>query len=206
MVIDLIDRYQASIVRDEDDNIIKKDTRIEEQITVEVLKIVKAVINKWRYYIFEDYDDLVQHAIMNCYTNFAKFNTSKGSAFNYFTKISRISLINYTTRRQKHRSHTDIETQHDLEGRYSQNKEFLFDNLETTLFTIIDENFLGTRRKKYITISSLILDYMRKTEKFISKSDLYSWMRSYGIKNVEVREFVKAMEEFNADLFNVLDE
>lgn len=143
---------------------------------------------------------------MSCFTNFAKFNTSKGSAFNFFTKISRISLLNYTTRREKHRSHTDIETQQQLEGRYSQNKEFFFDNLEYSLFKIIDENFLGNRRKKYITISSLILDYMRKTEKFISKSDLYSWMRSYGIKNVEVREFVRAMESFGDNIFGILEE
>jgi len=175
-------------------------------LTVEVLKIVKAVINKWRYYIFEDYDDLVQHGIISCYTNFAKFNTSKGSAFNFFTKISRISLLNYTSRRKKHRMHTDIETQQQLEGRYSQNKDFFFDNLESSLFKIIDENFLGNRRKKYITISSLILDYMRKTEKFISKSDLYSWMRSYGIKNVEVREFVRSIEKHNANIFDILDE
>lgn len=171
-----------------------------------MLKIVKAVINNWHYYIFEDYDDLVQHGIMNCYTNFAKFNTSKGSAFNFFTKIARISLLNYTTRKQKHRSHVDIETQFDLEARPEQNKEFFFDNLEHSLFKIIDENFLGKRRKKYITISSLILDYMRKTEKFISKSDLYSWMRSYGIKNVEVREFIRSIEEYNDSIFGILED
>ncbi len=173
---------------------------------MEVLKIVKAVINKWHYYRFEDYDDLVQHGIMNCYTNFAKFNTSKGSAFNFFTKISRISLLNYTSRRLKHRVHTDIDTQSQLTGRYSQNKGFFFDNLEISLFKIIDENFIGAKRKKYTMISSLILDYMRKTEKFISKSDLYSWMRSYGIKNNEVREFIRSVEGHSENIFDILEE
>lgn len=143
---------------------------------------------------------------MNCYTNFAKFNTSKGSAFNFFTKIARISLLNYTSRREKHRKHTDIETQSHLIGRYVHNKDFFFDNLEFSLFKIIDENFVGNRRKKYVNIASLILDYMRKTEKFISKSDLYSWMRSYGIKNVEVREFVRSIEEYNANIFDILED
>lgn len=193
-------------MKDEDGNIIKKDERLEQLLVIEVLKIVKAVINRWRFYIYEDYDDLIQHGIMNCYTNFAKFNTSKGSAFNFFTKISRMSLLNYTTRRKKHRVHTDIETQEHLEGRYSQNKEFFFDSLEISLFKIVDENFVGNRRKKYVAISSLMLDYMRKTEKFISKSDLYSWMRSYGIKNVEVREFVRSVERYNENIFDILEE
>lgn len=143
---------------------------------------------------------------MNCYTNFAKFNTSKGSAFNFFTKISRISLLNYTTRREKHRSHTDIETQQHLESRYSHNPAFFFDSLEASLFKIIDENYIGKKRKRFITIASLILDYMRKTEKFVSKSDLYSWARSYGVKNVEIREFIKSMEEHSENIFDVLDD
>lgn len=189
---------------DDEGAIIKKDLHTEELITIEVLKIVRAVINKWRYYIFEDYDDLVQHGIMNCYTNFAKFNTSKGSAFNFFTKIARISLLNYTSRRQKHRSHTDIETQQQLEGRYSHSLDFFFDALEVSLFKIIDENYIGKKRKRFSTIASLILDYMRKTEKFVSKSDLYSWARSYGIKNVEIREFVKSMEEHSENIFDIL--
>lgn len=143
---------------------------------------------------------------MSCYTNFAKFNTSKGSAFNFFTKISRISLLNYTSRRKKHRVHSDIEKQEHLMGKSYQNKHFFFDNLEISLFKIIDENFIGNRRKKYVMISSLILDYMRRTEKFISKSDLYSWMRSYGIKNNEVREFVRSVGKYNEKIFDVLEE
>lgn len=179
---------------------------MEALLTTEVLKIVKAVINKFRYYIYEDYDDLVQHGIMNCYTNFAKFSTSKGSSFNYFTKISRISLLNYTTRRKKHRIHSNIETQEHLVQKSYQNKDFFFDNLEYTVFAIIDENFIGKKRKKNIIIFSLILDYMRKTEKFISKSDLYSWMRSYGIKNNEVREFIRSIEKYNENIFDILEE
>lgn len=202
----LIDEYQASLEYNEDGEVIKKNELVEQKLTLEILKIVKAVINKRRYYVFEDYDDLIQHGIMNCFTNFAKFNTSKGSAFNFFTKISHTSLLNYTLRRKKHRVHTDIETQDQLIGRYSQNKDFFFDNLEVSLFKIIDENFVGNRRKKYVMISSLILDYMKKTEKFISKSDLYSWMRSYGIKNVEVREFIRSIEQYSEHIFDILEE
>jgi hypothetical protein len=187
-----------------DGKVVKKDSVIENQITTEVMKIVNAVINKWHYYIFEDYDDLLQHGMMNCYKNYVKFTPGKGSAFNFFTKIARISLLNYTTRKKKHRQSTDINEHHYLEASLQQNKEFFFDNLEDILFKLIDENYVGNIRTKYIRIASLMLDYLRKTKKFIGKSDMYSWFRSYGIKNSEVREFIKSINAYNEDIFGIL--
>ena len=49
-----------------------------------------------------------------------------------------------------------------------------------------------------------MLDYLRKTKKFIGKSDMYSWFRSYGIKNSEVREFIKSINAYNEDIFGIL--
>ena len=71
--------YQKSVIM-RDGKVVKKDSVIENQITTEVMKIVNAVINKWHYYIFEDYDDLLQHGMMNCYKNYVKFTPGKGSA------------------------------------------------------------------------------------------------------------------------------
>lgn len=197
---EMLKEYQkTAVVRDK--VTIKKDEKLERKLVNEITKIVNAIIVVYRYYIFEDYDDLKQHALNACYTNFLKFNPEKGTCFNYFSIISKISLLNYTDRRKKHRNHNNIEDQISLEGRSYINYDILFDNLEDTLFQIIDENFLGTQRKKYIKIASLIVDYLRKTKKFISKSDLYSWCRSYGIKNTDVREFIKSVSRFNDEIF-----
>jgi len=179
-----------------------KDEVLEQKLVKEITKIVNAIIIVYRYYIFEDYDDLKQHALQACYTNFMKFNPKKGTCFNYFSIISKISLLNYTDRRKKHRNHQDIEDQIHLQGSDYTNYEAVFDRLENTLFEIIDENYLGNKRKKYVRIGSLIIDYLRKTKKFISKSDLYSWCRSYGIKNTDVRGFVNEMKKFNAEIFD----
>jgi hypothetical protein len=195
--------YQRTTVVRDGVSIIKNEV-LEEKLVKEITKIVNAIIIVYRYYIFEEYEDLLQHALQACFTNFLKFTPSKGTAFNYFSIISKISLLNYTDRRKRHRNHQDIEDQVHLEGNYNVNYDMIFSNLETTLFGIIDENYVGTRRKKYIKILSLIIDYLNKTKKFISKSDLYGWCRSYGIKNVEVREFVNEMKNFNADIFGIL--
>lgn len=195
--------YQKSIVK-RDGIIIIKNKTLENQITKEVMKIVNAIIVVYRYYIFEDNDDLMQHGMKACYENFVKFDPEKGTAFNFFSIIAKISLLNYTDRRQKHRNHQDIQDQITLEGRQYVNYEMFFDDLEDVLFGIIDENFIGAKRKKYIKIASVILDYLRKTQKFVSKSDLYSWARGYGIKNTEVREFVKTLGNYNVEIFSLV--
>jgi len=172
----------------------------------EVDKIVNAIIMVYRYYIFEDYEDLKQHALQACYTNFLKFNPNKGTCFNYFSLISKMSLLNYTSRRKKHRNHSDISEQIDLNARKEINYDMFFKDLEGTLFNIIDDNYIGEQRKKYIKVASLIIEYLRNTRKFISKSDLYSWIRSFGIKNNVVREFVKEMSQHNTKIFSIIDE
>ena len=197
----MLKEYQrTAVVRDK--IVIKKDEKLERKLVNEITKIVNAIIIVYRYYIFEDYEDLKQHALNACYTNFVKFNPQKGTCFNYFSIISKISLLNYTDRRKKHRNHNNIEDQLNLEGKSYANYDLILDDLEDTLFGIIDENYIGNRRKKYIKIASLIVDYLRKTKKFVSKSDLYSWCRSYGIKNTDVREFVKEMSNHNAEIFD----
>lgn len=170
----------------------------------EIKKIVNAIIMVYRYYIFEDYDDLLQHGLFSCYRAMLRFNPDKGTCFNYFSLISKKSLLNYTDRRKKHRNHNDIEEQIWLEARKDVDYETFFDELEITLKEIINENFIGLKRNKYIKTTILMLDYFRKTQKFISKSDLYSWLRSFGIKSTEVRAFIKDLAEYNVEIFNLI--
>lgn len=185
---------------------IQKNIKIENYLVTEVTKIVNAIIMVYRYYIFEDYEDLKQHALQACYTNFLKFNPNKGTCFNYFSLISKMSLLNYTSRRQRHRNHADIEEQIQLNASKEINYNIFFEDLENTLFNIVDENYIGEQRKKYVKVASLIIEYLRNTHKFVSKSDLYSWIRSYGIKNNIVREFIKEMQNHNTKIFSIIDD
>lgn len=195
---------QSAVVRD--GVAVQKDEKIEVYLVTEVTKIVNAIIMVYRYYIFEDYEDLKQHALQACYTNFLKFNPKKGTCFNYFSLISKMSLLNYTSRRQRHRNHSDIEDQVHLNASKEVNYEMFFEDLESTLFNIIDENYIGEQRKKYTRVASLIIEYFRKTRKFVSKSDLYSWIRSFGIKNNVVREFIKEMQQHNEKIFSIIED
>ena len=200
----LLSKYQQSI-KIEDGTIIEKNIEIETDLTKRVEKIVKAIIMIYRYYIFEDYEDLMQHAMHACFKNFVKFDPTKGTAFNYFSIIAKISLLNYTTRRKKHRELHDIADYIDLEAKEQVNYSLFFDNLEGLLFDIINRNYVGKIRKQYIKITTVLVDYLRKTKVFISKTDLYSWTRSYGIKNAEVRQYVAEMNKYNDKIFSLVE-
>lgn len=204
-VTEMIEEYQDTVVtttnRSGKEIAVQKNEKLEADITKEILKVVKAVIQVYRYYIFEPYDDCVQHAMQACFTNYLKFDKSKGSAFDYFSIIAKLSLLNYTDRRKKHRNHSDIEEQFDLHSDEYVNFDIIVENLGDNLLRIIDENFVGKKREKYIKITSILVDYLLKMRKFVSKSNLYSWARSYGMRSVDVREFINEIKEYSPDLF-----
>lgn len=203
---EMLTEYQAvTEVGEDGKTIIKTDEVLQKKMVKEIEKIVNAIIMVYRYYIFEDYDDLKQHALQACFTNFMKFSPEKGTAFNYYSIISKISLLNYTDRKKKHRNHSNIEDFIDLEHQAEPNYELFFDDVEDTLFEIIDENYIGKKRTEFTKIAAVIIDYLRKTKKFVSKSDLYSWGRSLGVKNNQVRAFVKEMQKHRSKIFEGID-
>ena len=145
--------------------VINKNERVERQLVDQVQKIVMAIINQYHYHLFEDVEDLRQEGLKACFTNFIKFTPDKGTAFNYFSIIVKIHLLNYTDRRKKHRNLSDVDECLEIESQKELNYDLFFENLEVTLFRIIDENFVGTKRKKYIRIASIIIGYLKKSKK-----------------------------------------
>lgn len=188
----LIDEYNKTKVI-QNNTVICKDPVVEHEIMIMIKKIVIAIINNYRYYIFEDYEDLIQEGMRACYTGLQKYTVEKGTSFNYFSIISKRHLLNYTQRRQKHRNHQDIEEQLEVEGREIMNFNLFINDFKSNLFTIIDESFVRTKRKQYTRIAVVLVDYLEKSRKVINKTDLYAWCRSYGIKSHTVREFVKEL-------------
>lgn len=181
--------------------VMQRDVNVEAKIIKEIDKIALAIINQYRYHIFEPIEDLKQEGVKECWRNLQKFHPDKGTSFNYFSLICKRHLLNYTTRRSKHRNLNDVDDSSDLESRSEINYDLFFDDLETTLLRLINENFLRAKRKKYLAIESVMLDYLRKTKKYVSKTDLYSWFRGYGMKTSEVREFITEMSSFKEDIF-----
>lgn len=184
----LIALYKQSFII-VDGVVVGKNEVVENRIMEMVRKIVIAIINNYRYYIFEEYEDLIQAGLEACYKGLPRYKEDRGTSFNYFSLITKIHLLNYTDRRKKHRGHLDIEEQEEAEGRYEESFDLTLDNLKNSLFHKIDRSFVKNKRKKYTKITLVLVDYLDKSKKIINKSDLYAWARSYGIKPIEIREY-----------------
>jgi DNA-directed RNA polymerase specialized sigma24 family protein len=188
----LITQYKNTIVM-VDGVIVSKNEDIENRIMAMIRKIVIAIINNYRYYIFEEYEDLIQAGLEACFKGLPRYKEDKGSAFNYFSIIAKTHLLNYTDRRKKHRGHLDIEEQEDIEGYSEESFELTLNNLRSHLFNKIDRNFIKAKRKKFTKITLILLDYLEKSRKIINKSDLYAWSRSYGVKPIDIREYMSCV-------------
>jgi DNA-directed RNA polymerase specialized sigma24 family protein len=178
----------------------------EQIILKEIDKICNAIISVHGYYRFEEYDDLYQHARLNCWGNILKFTPEKGQAFDYFSIIAKRSLLNYTTRKEKHRGHQNIEMQFDLVAKNITNYDIFFDDLESDLAVIILEkeeskDITKNKAKNYLQIAQLLIHYLRQRLSF-SKSEFYSMGRSYGLTNSQCREFLSFMTENSKRIFN----
>ena len=208
MVRALIKEYQETTqwILDEKGKIkiLSKDEKLENKITDEIMKIVKAIIQLYRYYIFEPYEDCVQHGIHACYTNYLKFDTEKGTAFNYFSLIVKRGLLNYTDRRKKHRGHADVDMQLELTSQPYNNIDNFADDFERTFIGIINENFLKDKRKDYLQISGLMAEYIRKNKKFISRTDMFNFVKSFGFKAKEIKLFMADVMPHRNELYHLI--
>ena len=197
--------YQNTAKLDEEGNVIWKNQLLEHKITLEVQKVVDAIINQYGYYKFESRDDLQQHAVFDCYKNYMKFKTEKGTSFNFFSLIAKVTLLNFTTRKKKHRMNFDIEDQVSIHSKETNNFSLFIQDLERMLYRINDENFLRAKRRKQNQIIAVLIDYLNTHRVFVGKQHMNNYFRSFGIKSNEFRDFIKEMAKYNPEIFNVIE-
>lgn len=214
-VTSMLLEYQNSVETIEDEKghkiVINKTPRIEQletQITIEIMKVIKAVIFLYHYQIYMEYDELESLGIQACFQNYLKFDPKYGSAFNFFSLIVKKCLYGVTTRNSKKREkNVYLEDLGDAVHAHKEtNIDEFVDNLQSTLHEVVDENFLGKKRQKYNLVSDVICDYLRKTKAYISKTDMYRFCGCYSIRALDVRQYMQDMKEFYPNLTELIDE
>lgn len=184
-----------------------KIRKLEDEITVEVLKIVKAIIYYYNYQFWEPYEDLVSVGIDACFGCYLKFDPKNGTAFNYFSIITKKCLYGYTIRRKNKRNReTSIEERIDIKSpSYHNNVHFFVEDFKNIMENIIDENFTRKKRKKFQNVLEVLHDYLQKNEMYISKTDLYKFSSVYGIRSIDIRAFVKETKKFLPEIQSLID-
>lgn len=181
---------------------------LENEITKEVLKVVKGIIFLYRYdRYFIEYDELEALGIMACWQNYLKWDPAYGSSFNFFSLIVKKCLYGVTTRNSnKMKKNVYLEDLGDaVHSARTPNIEQFVGDLKDALLDIIDSNFLGKKRKKYLMISNVICDYIMKTQAYISKTDMYKFCGNYSLRASDIRAFINDMKRFYSDISSIIE-
>lgn len=190
--------------------VINKTPRIEfleTQITIEVMKVVKAIIFLYRYDRYMEYDELESLGIMACFQNYLKFDPQYGSSFNFFSLIVKKCLYGVTTRNSKKREkNVYLEDLGDAihSPKVPNIEEFVYD-LRAVLYDVVDCNFLSKKRKKYNLITDVICDYIMKTKAYISKTDMYRFCGNYSLRASDVRMYINDIRKYYNEISSIID-
>ena len=213
-VDDMLTEYQNSVETELDAKghkiVINKTPRIEyleTQITIEVLKVVKAIIFLYRYDRYLEYDELESLGIMACFQNYLKWDPIYGSSFNFFSLIVKKCLYGVTTRNSKKREkNVYLEDLGDaIHSPKTPNiEEFVYD-LRAALYDVVDCNFLGKKRKKYNLITDVVCDYIMKTKAYISKTDMYRFCGNYSLRASDIRLYINDIRKYYDEISIIID-
>ena len=113
-------------------------------------------------------------------------------------------MLNFTLKNYKHRITGDIEVCYDVSSKPETNYSVFFDSLEKCLLEIINRHYIGKKRKKYIELSSILLEYIVKNKKIIGKNDLLSTFKEYGYKSAEYKKFIEDVSKYKEEIYSII--
>ena len=176
---------------------------VEKEIMANLYLIANAIINKYRYWRFEPLEDLQAEALKAMWYYLPNFTPGKGSAFDLFSIICKRHLLNFTLKNYKHRIAGDIEVCYDISSPEETNYPILFDNIEKTFLNIINKHYVGKKRKRYIELTSILIEYIVKNGKIVGKNDLLSAFKEYGYKSAEYKKFIEDLMKYKDEFYKM---
>jgi len=177
---------------------------VEKEIMANLYLIANAIINKYRYWRFEPLEDLQAEALKAMWYYLPNFVPGKGSAFDLFSIICKRHLLNFTLKNYKHRITGDIEVCYDISSETDTNYPILFDTIEKTFLEIINKHYVGKKRKRYIELTSILVEYIVKNRKIVGKNDLLSAFKEYGYKSAEYKKFIEDITKYKEEIYKMI--
>lgn len=182
----------------------KVSKEVEKEIMANLYLIANAIINKYRYWRFEPLEDLQAEAMKAMWYYLPNFKPGKGSVFDLFSIICKRHLLNFTLKNYKHRITGDIEVCYDVSSQPSTNYPIMFDTLEKIFLEIINKHYIGKKRKSYIELTSILMEYIVKNGKIVGKNDLLSSFKEYGYKSAEYKRFIEDLMRYKNEFYDLI--
>lgn len=176
---------------------------VEAEIMANLLLIANAIINKYRYWRFESLEDLRAESMKAMWVYLPNFSEGKGSAFDLFSIICKRHLLNFTLKNYKHRITTDVDACYDIAANENYNSNLFIEDLERTFLHIIDTHFVKEKRKKYIELTAILIQYIDKNKTIVGKNDLLASFKEFGYKSTEWKNFIEDMSKFKEEFYDL---
>ena len=177
---------------------------IEKEIMANLLLIANAIINKYKYWRFEPLEDLRAESLKAMWQYLPNFVPGKGSAFDLFSIICKRHLLNYTLKNYKHRLTSDVEVCYDISSQDPINYNLFFEDIEKTFLKIINEHYEGEKKKEYIELTAILMEYLDKNKKICGKNDLLSAFKEYGYKSTAYKKFIEEMSQYKDEFYELI--
>lgn len=182
----------------------RADKKVEKEIMANLYLIANAIINKYRYWRFDTVDELQAEALRAMYVYLPNYVPGKGSCFDLFSIICKRHLLNFTLKGYKHRTTADISVCFDVANPDEINYNLFFDDLEKTFLNVINKHFIKEKRKKYIELTSILMEYLNKNKKIVGKNDLLSAFKEYSFKSTEYKKFIADLSPYKQEFFDLV--
>ena len=174
---------------------------VEKEIMANLFLIANAIINKYRFWRFDTVDELQAEALRAMWVYLPNFIPSKGTCFDLFSIICKRHLLNFTLKNYKHRITADVDVCYEVSAQDDMNYNLFFEDLEKTFLNIIDRHYVKDTRKKYIELTSILMEYLVKNRKIAGKNDLLAAFKSYSYKSTEYKKFIEEMSKYKDEFY-----
>jgi DNA-directed RNA polymerase specialized sigma24 family protein len=171
---------------------------------VDVEKIVRAIINRYRFFRFDDYDELVMVGLESCINSLKNFNPNyinkngrKTTLYSYTSKSAQQSIYYYTKRNQHIRNNATLDA---LTERYVYMEQTQHNGHENVLDFFEDK--MSTQGNNNIEIMKLLRLYIEKTGDY-NKREFFRFCRSYGWSPNLTRKFLSILQTFKDDYHKI---
>ena len=199
----IVDVYQPSLKYDENGTLIERDSVAEKEIMISLFGIANAIINKYSYWRFDRVDDLQAECLAAMWKYLPRYVPGKGTAFNLFSILCKRHLLNFTLKNKKHRLTADIDICPEVSNKSNEDYDIFYSDIEKTFLNIIDRHFIKQKRKKYIELTAILMDYIHKNRKIVGKNDLLFAFREYGYKSSDYKKFIDDMKKYEKHFFEL---
>lgn len=182
---------------EEEENLIKKQ-QLREEIMGHVKDVVNGIIFRHKFTAFDNYDDLMQEAMLASVVALDRFDPNKGTAFNYFSLVAKKALTYYTLKNKKNRNNHSID---DFTMYLSANTEitdFDIENLVNQLRCYFKESKL----KRLQPLNDILENYLKKKRRF-NKRDFFRFAKSFGFSQNLIRKYLKILHSNKDEVYKI---